>query len=96
MGCVSMTIRVGIILHLDGPWLVYDNLTLARDAVGPSTPTTRGMADPCATVMAGPVPAIHGFTGHEKAVDAWDKPRHDESIFPPIGIKQRQRYPLAH
>ncbi len=36
--------------------------------------------------MAGPVPAIHGFTGHEKAVDAWDKPRQDESIFPPVGM----------
>ena len=30
----------------DGPWLMYDNSTLARDAVGPSTPTTRHDFDP--------------------------------------------------
>jgi hypothetical protein len=31
--------RDAIILHLDGPLLAFDNPTLARDAVGPSTPT---------------------------------------------------------
>src|SRR3954452_8918284 len=31
--------RDALEFHLDGPWLVTDNSTLARDAVGPSTPT---------------------------------------------------------
>jgi len=31
--------RNALKLHLDGPWLLYDNSTLAQDAVGPSTPT---------------------------------------------------------
>jgi hypothetical protein len=32
--------RNALILHVDGPWLVHDNPTVARNAVGPSTPTT--------------------------------------------------------
>jgi hypothetical protein len=32
--------RDALKLHGDGPWLVCDNSTFARDAVGPSTPTT--------------------------------------------------------
>ena len=32
--------RDALILHLGGPWLLFDTSTLARDAVGPSTPTT--------------------------------------------------------
>jgi hypothetical protein len=30
--------RNALIRHADGPWLVHDNPTVARDAVGPSTP----------------------------------------------------------
>jgi hypothetical protein len=37
--------RDALVLHLDGPWLVDDNSALARDAVGPSTPTTGATAD---------------------------------------------------
>src|ERR1035437_7451181 len=39
--------RDALILHLDGPWLVYNNSTLARDAVGPSTPTAVLTTDRC-------------------------------------------------
>src|ERR1019366_6798590 len=39
--------RDAFIFHLDGPWLVTDNPTLARDAVGPSTPTTALTTDRC-------------------------------------------------
>ena len=31
--------RDALKLHPDGAWLLIDNSTLARDAVGPSTPT---------------------------------------------------------
>jgi len=37
--------RNALKLHLDGPWLLYDNSTLAQDAVGPSTPTIGACAD---------------------------------------------------
>ena len=33
--------RDALKLHQDGPWLEYDSSTVARNAVGPSTPTTR-------------------------------------------------------
>src|SRR4051794_12598049 len=36
LGCVDCD---ALILHADGPWLVHDNPTVARDAVGPSTLT---------------------------------------------------------
>ena len=42
LGCVD---RDALILHGDGPWLMNDNSTLAQDAVGPSTPTTRADLD---------------------------------------------------
>ena len=35
-------------LHLDGPSLVFDNSTLARNAVGPSTPTSLCDQNRCA------------------------------------------------
>jgi hypothetical protein len=43
--------RNALKLDRDGPWAVCDNSTLARDAVGPSTPTT-GIANVVASSLA--------------------------------------------
>ena len=59
--------------------MVFDNSTLAHDAVGPSTLTAA--VDVNSSVMAGLVPAIYDFHSRNKDMDGRDKvqPGHDGS-----------------
>src|SRR4051812_37491950 len=68
--------RNALKLHEDGPSLEHDSPTLARDAVGPSTPTSGIWVDP-STVPSrhgGRRPAIHDFADATKESRGWPAP----------------------
>src|SRR3954466_8293657 len=74
--------RNALKLHEDGPSLEHDSPTLARDAVGPSTPTTGISFDPFRAGMPAGMPLI-------SRAAAPPTPRAYQSAQAPSGIIQR-------